>query len=83
MALGPGKYDALATYCMEQSQADAVMVIVVNGSKGTSGSGKVATNLIEYEIAIRRFHKKLPAVLRDMARTIEAAPPEAFLAGDG
>lgn len=34
MAMGPGKYDDLATYVREQAQATGVIVIVVGGNKG-------------------------------------------------
>lgn len=82
MALGPGKYDELAEYCMREANAEAVVVIVFNGNKGQGMSGKVSA---EYEIAINPVHeiqRRLPAVLREVARAIQDAPPDAFLAGN-
>jgi hypothetical protein len=38
MADGPGKYDDLCTYVREQTQASAVVVIVVDGKKGSGFS---------------------------------------------
>ena len=80
MAIGPGKYDELAAYCMREAQAEAVVVIVFNGTKGHGMSGKVSA---EYELAInpaREIQRRLPTVLRAVARTIEDAPPDAFQA---
>jgi hypothetical protein len=82
MSLGPGKYDDLASYCMAQVKADAVVVIVFNGDRGSGMSGKELAT--EYDIALRplsRLHKKLPAVLRAVARDIENAPADQFIAG--
>jgi enoyl-CoA hydratase/carnithine racemase len=36
MAIGPGKYDDLATLVRERAQADGVVVIVIGGDKGNS-----------------------------------------------
>jgi enoyl-CoA hydratase/carnithine racemase len=36
MAIGPGKYDDLATTVREQAHADGVVVIVIGGDKGNS-----------------------------------------------
>lgn len=38
MATGPGKYDAQATYVRETSGAQAVVVIVLEGSQGSGFS---------------------------------------------
>lgn len=38
MPLGPGKYDDLCTYVREQTDADAVIVMVVNGKLGSGFS---------------------------------------------
>jgi hypothetical protein len=61
MPLGPGKYDDLATHAREASSADAVIVIVVNGDKGSGFS--VQTN--------GTAALKLPALLRILADAIE------------
>lgn len=62
MAYGPGKYDDLATYVREQSQADGVIVIVYNGNKGQGFSCQV-TDL--------RIHAAMPSSLRAVADQIE------------
>lgn len=38
MALGPGKYDDLATYVREQAKASGAMVIVIDGRLGSGFS---------------------------------------------
>lgn len=79
MALGPGKYDDLATYCMEQTNADAVMVIVIGGNRGHGMSGKEKP--IDFDIAMRpvsTLKRVVPSVLRVVAKNIESAPNDAF-----
>lgn len=73
MALGPGKYDDIATDCLEKTQADAIVLIVWNGNRGSGISGKELST--DFDIVMRsapQIPKKLPAVLREIARTIEA-----------
>ncbi len=41
MAIGPGKYDNLATIVRERSGAQAVIVAVFNGDKGSGFSVQV------------------------------------------
>lgn len=38
MTIGPGKYDDLATRIREDNDADAVVVVVINGIRGTGFS---------------------------------------------
>jgi hypothetical protein len=79
MPLGPGKYDDLAIYCMEQTKADAVVVIVIGGNRGHGMSGK--EHAAEHDIVMRPMRalkRKLPAVLRQVARDIEDAPEDGF-----
>lgn len=79
MAVGPGKYDDLATHCMLESGADAVVVIVLGGNRGNGMSGKEKTT--DFDIAmrpIRTLKRKLPAILREVARNIQDAPEDAF-----
>lgn len=49
MAVGPGKYDDLATYVRQASKATAVVVAVIDGDKGSGFSvqveGPLAPNL--------------------------------------
>lgn len=82
MALGPGKYDALAEYCLRNANARAVVVIVIDGDRGSGMSGKeLVRNTLEYEVALRSggiIQQKLASALRHLAKTIEDAPPGAF-----
>ena len=57
MALGPGKYDDLATWVREQAEARGVIVLVLDGKLG-SGYSVQAT----LDVTVR-----LPALLRHMA----------------
>jgi hypothetical protein len=41
MALGPGKYDRLATWARERANAEALYLLVINGNKGSGGSLQV------------------------------------------
>ena len=61
MALGPGKYDDLATYVRTQAQAGGVIVIVFDGD---NGSGFAAQGDIY-------MHSAVPAILRTLADQIE------------
>lgn len=63
MAIGSGKYDHLATYVREQSQAEAVILIVVAGDRGGGFSVQAHTP----DVAM-----SLPALLRRIANDIEA-----------
>ena len=38
MALGPGRYDDLCTKVREMAEADGVIVIIINGDKGSGFS---------------------------------------------
>lgn len=60
MAHGPGKYDPLATYVRESAHAEAVAVIVINGSRGTGFSVQGTANVQEF----------LPDLLDHMAAEI-------------
>lgn len=72
MAIGPGRYDALADYCIKASDADAVVVIVFKGTLGNGFTmrGKMGA---DFEIALRSLEAMdmLPGVLRRVADTIE------------
>ena len=61
MALGPGKYDDLATVVPEPAQARGVIVIVIDGKLG--GGFSVQAN--------RAVTARLPALLRHIADDIE------------
>ncbi len=79
MALGPGKYDDLATLCMIETNAAAVVLIVIGGNRGSGMSGK--EQRVDFDIAMRPMRvlkQKLPALLRDVATRIENEPDDAF-----
>lgn len=61
MPLGPGKYDALATEVRDKAHAEAVLLIVFNGDKGSGFSCQTPPEMLA----------KLPAILRSTARQIE------------
>jgi hypothetical protein len=61
MPIGPGKYDDLATYVREQSNASGVAVIIFGG---TRGAGFAVQGTFE-------FNASLPSILRQMADEIE------------
>jgi hypothetical protein len=62
MALGPGKYDHLATAARASANARGVVVIVFEGDAGSGFSVQ----------ADPQFTARLPAILRDVAAGIEA-----------
>lgn len=62
MAIGPGKYDALATQAREQAKARGVVLVVVDGEHGAGFS-------VQGEMAVIAA---LPKLLRTMATAIEA-----------
>jgi hypothetical protein len=62
MALGPGKYDDLCTTVRESAEADAALVIILNGRKGSGFS---------IQTADLRVLADLPALLRSTADQIE------------
>lgn len=62
MAQGPGKYDDLATICMELTGAELVMVVVAGGQRG-SGFSMQARGPEDARL--------LAAVLRQIAEQIE------------
>jgi hypothetical protein len=61
MPIGPGKYDMLCTIVRESAKADAVIIMVFNGNKG---SGFSIQGPLEFSTA-------LPRVLRAMADEID------------
>lgn len=61
MADGPGKYDDLATLVRERAQARGVIVIVIDGTKGSG-----------FEVhGDAELQASLPSVLRRVADEIE------------
>lgn len=62
MAMGPGKYDEIATVAREAAGAQAVILIVLNGAHGSGFS----VQAVGEDISTR-----LPALLRMVADGIE------------
>lgn len=66
MAIGPGKYDDLATDLRNKAKAEGVLLVVLNGERGSGFSAQlsVADTLM------------LPGLLRSIAAQIEERGPE-------
>jgi hypothetical protein len=62
MTEGPGKYDDMATYVQEKTDAQLVVVAVVGGNKG----GGFSVQSVSIELL-----KQVPQVLRDLADSLE------------
>lgn len=62
MTAGPGKYDEIATQARELAQARGVVVLVLNGKRGSGFSVQVPANLMP----------ELPGIFRQLAEQIEA-----------
>lgn len=65
MAWGPGKYDDLATTARDAARADGVVLLVINGKRGSGFSAQLPVDLTF----------KLPAILRDLAKQIDESGP--------
>lgn len=63
MAFGPGKYDDLATEVRTKAKADGVLLLIVDGTKGSGFSAQLPPLLTA----------KLPAILRSIADQIDAS----------
>lgn len=63
MSLGSGKYDDLATLVRERSRAQSVVVIVIDGERGSGFSVQSWGDITA----------QLPFLLRDVADKIEAS----------
>jgi hypothetical protein len=61
MAFGPGKYDDLCTKVRDETHAQGVILIVIQGDKGTGFSCQ-----LPLDVAMR-----VPEILRDVAGQIE------------
>lgn len=69
MAQGPGKYDAIATVARETANARGIVLIVLQGDRGSGFSVQASEEMT----------RQLPKMLRVIADQIEAdltAPPE-------
>lgn len=61
MAIGAGKYDHLCTLIREETRADGVLMLIVNGYNGTGAPCQ----------AMPHIYEKLPDLLRALASEIE------------
>lgn len=60
MATGPGKYDDICTYVRDAAQAEGVLIIVINGEKGSGFSAQLTGQLAA----------EVPDMLENMAKQI-------------
>lgn len=68
MAIGPGKYDDLATAAREAAEAEGVILIVVGGIRGSGFAVQLeGADLVQ----------RLPKILRHLADEIEVNGPTA------
>jgi len=67
MAFGPGKYDDLASHVRGVAEADGVLLLVINGTRGSGFSAQLPLHLT----------LSLPEILRDIADQIDQKGPAA------
>lgn len=67
MALGPGKYDDLATAVREQAHAEGIVLVVIGGDHGGGMAAQLPAAMT----------LTLPTILRTIADEIEAGWPRA------
>lgn len=70
MADGPGKYDDLATYCRQKTNAQATLVLVLGGDKG-SGFSVQMVECAEMAIVPELLRDMAAQIARDMAAQVE------------
>jgi hypothetical protein len=69
MALGPGNYDDLATYCREKTDATTVVVLVLDGIKGNGFS--VQSIDPSFASALPNLLEAMAKQIREDAKTME------------
>jgi hypothetical protein len=67
MAIGPGRYDDVATHVRETTHAEGVILLVIGGDKGSGFSAQLS--------AIDTL--RVPEILRSVADQIEQGGGEA------
>lgn len=65
MANGPGKYDDIATKVRKETEADGVVIVIINGKKGSGFSAQLPAHI----------QITLPQNLRSIADQIEEGIP--------
>lgn len=68
MAIGPGKYDEEATLVMERTKAHGVVLVVINGDKGSGLTTKDDFAVL----GTLPVMVMLPTILRSIADQIES-----------
>lgn len=70
--IGPGRFDKLAEYCIAEAKAEAVVLIVFSGEKGSGMSASVKL-VPEFEVCSRNLQVvgNLPRMLRLIADRID------------
>jgi len=61
MPTGPGKYDLITSFVREQTHAQGVLIIVIEGTEGSGFSAQLPPHLLS----------DVPRFLREMADEIE------------
>jgi len=64
--IGPGKYDRLTTMVRLRAEAEAAIVVILDGNQGSGFSVQARAR------SVREVAEKLPAILREMAYQIES-----------
>jgi hypothetical protein len=65
VAFGPGKYDDLASHVRGVAEADGVLLLVINGTRGSGFSAQLSP----------LDTLRLPEILRDIADQIDQKGP--------
>ena len=68
MAFGPGRYDDLCSYVLEQAEASAAIVIVSNGKRGHGFSQQMKAAGADHAIEILEAQVQ---VLREVANQMQ------------
>jgi hypothetical protein len=76
MSLGPGKYDALCTYVREQANAEAALVLILNGEQGSGfsiqghlGALLALADVLETHV-LKKVREQLKADLAAIEKTV-------------
>lgn len=73
MTIGEGKYDAICTQIREDHNADAVVVVIINGHRGTGFS--VQASPIAMLKLPDAFHNMAEEMRRDVEKMLRAGVP--------
>ena len=75
MPTGPGKYDEICESALHITGADAVVMIVVSGTRGSGMSMSIQPHNTQFEAAVlsEEMARRLPDMLRITADEIESS----------